>query len=260
MKKISAFIFAVIIALAVFVVPARSSAQTTTTSTLQDSLAQLRKDRQAFKDALSQEKVEMQKERAEKSQTLKTQIEQKRAEFQKKREENRKTVLLRLIDIQIRHLTNTKERVGKMPNIQDSLKTQLNTKIDEVIQKLNDERIKVQNATTPEALKALAVEIKDYFKSYRDVVKQIVDAIHASRATATIEKATERLTAIQSKLDELKAAGKDVTALQAELDQAKAKIEDAKTQTTNNQLTQAAQDLKAAYDLFQDIAQKAKSL
>ena len=56
-----------------------------------------------------------------------------------------------------------------------------------------------------------AKEIRDIFKSYRDTVKQIVDAIHASRANDAAAKAEERLAAIKAKVEELKAQGKDTS-------------------------------------------------
>lgn len=259
MKKLSFKFAPVVISLMLAGIPSAGIAQTTDTD-FQNALTQLRQARQAFKDAKAQEDSERRQVTQEQNQARRQQAEQRRAEAQKRREEHRKTVLLRLIDIQIKHLNRTKERVSRMPNIEASLKTQLNAEIDKNIQKLNDEKVKVQNASTPEELKALAKEIRDLFKSYRETVKQIVDAIHASRATAAIAKAEDRAAAIKAKIDELKAAGKDASTLEADLDDAEQKIDGAQEKIGRKAFREVSEDLKGAYQKFRSIAQKAKGL
>ena len=146
-----------------------------------------------------------------------------------------------------------------MPNIDASLKAQLEVEIDKEIQKLNEEKAKVQNAGTPAELKALAEEIKGLFKSYRETVKKIVDAIHSSRLTNAIGKAEDRLSAIKAKLDELKNQGKDISGLQGNLDNAGEKISEARSNVTQD-IAKAMQALKDAYKKFRDIADGAKNI
>lgn len=259
MKKLSLQFAPVLISLMVAGMPLAGIAQTTDVD-FQNALTQLRQARQTFKDAKVQENNERQQAAGEKNQAKRQQVEQRRAEAQKKREEHRKTVLLHLIDIQIKHLNRTKERVGRMPNIESSLKTQLNTEIDKNIQKLNDEKTKVQNATTVEELKTLAKEIRDIFKSYREVIKQIVDAIHASRATAAVAKAEDRVTVIKANIAELKAKGKDTSSLEADLNDAGKKIDEAREAVGRKIFKESNEDLKGAYQKFRGIAEKAKGL
>lgn len=259
MKKITQIFLPVIVSLMLTGMPSAGLAQTTDAD-FQNALTQLREARQNFKDAKAAEANERAQAGQEQNQVRRQQAEQRRAEAQKKREEHRKTVLLRLIDIQIKHLNRTKERVNKMPNIDASPKTQLNAEIDKDVQKFNDEKIKVQNTTTPEELKAFAKEIRDLFRSYREVVKQIVDAIHASRQTAAAAKAEDRAAVIKAKIEELKAAGKDTSALDADLSDAKKQIRDTQEKIGRKAFREANEDLKGAYQKFHGIAEKAKGL
>lgn len=227
---------------------------------LDDDLNKIRASRQEFKDAKAQEAGGAAEASKANSLAQRETAQRKRDAAKQKMEEKRKEVLLKLIDIQIRHLEKTKARVQKMPNVTDELKTQLAIEIDANIKKLNDEKVKVQAATGKEAIKALAKEIRDLFKSYKDVVKKIVDAIHASRAGSAAAKAEERLAAIKAKVQELKAQGKDATELETELDEAEQDIDDAQAAIGRKAFREGNEDLKGAYQKFRDIAKKAKGL
>lgn len=259
MKKLSFLFLPVIVAFMFAGMPLFSVAHATDDD-LQGALDQLRQARQSYKEAKAQEENEKQQAARERNQARRQQADERRAAAQKIKDEHRKTVLLHLIDIQIRHLDRTKERVSRMPNIEDALKIQLNSEIDKNIQKLNDTKNKVQNAKTTEELKALTKEIHDFLKSYREVVEQIVGAIHASRATKAVAKAEDRAAAIKAKIAELKAAGKDTTELEADIDEAGEKIDDAQENMGRKAFREANEDLKGAYQKFRDIAQKAKGL
>ena len=258
MKKTTQISVSIAIVLIMGILPSVSRAQTAGDD-LKETITELRDERQKFKDAKAKEMSERKQSLEEKTQLKRQQLETRRAEAEKRREEHRKTVLLRLIDVQIKHLENTKARVGKMPNIDASLKTQLEAEIDKEVQKLNEEKAKVQNAGTPAELKALAEEIKGLFKSYRETVKKIVDAIHSSRLTNAIGKAEDRLSAIKAKLDELKNQGKDISGLQGNLDNAGEKISEARSNVTQD-IAKAMQALKDAYKKFRDIADGAKNI
>lgn len=259
MKKIAQLSLALIFSLVLAGAPAVSRAKTSDAD-FQNAFKPLREARQKFKDAKAQEANERATGTRGLSPVKRQETEQRKADAKKRKEEHRKTVLLRLIDIQIKHLNRTKERVNRMPNIETALKTQLNAEIDKNIQKLNEEKTKVQNAAATDDLKALAKEVHDLFKSYREVVKQIVDAIHASRQTAAVAKAEDRAAAIKAKIEELKATGKDTNALEAELAEAKKKIDEAQENIGRKAFREANEDLKSAYQKFRDIANKAKGL
>jgi len=259
MKKLLLSFLPALIALVLVVSPLASLAQTTDED-FQNAVRQLRESRQGFKDARAQERNEASQESKAKGQAQREAVQQRRAAAQGKMEEKRKETLLRLVDIQIKHLGRTKERVERMPNITDALKIQLAIEIDSNIQKVNDQKAKVESASGREAIKALAKEIRDLFKSYRVTVKSIVDAIHASRANVATAKAEERAAAIKAKVQELKQQGKDTTEIEVELEDAEGDIDDAEDAIGRKAFKEANEDLKGAYQKFRSIAEKAKRL
>ena len=251
---IPALIFSALIGLASF------NSAVANSDEFDNALNQLRQARQAFKEERAQEQNERQEALTERNQQRHQELEQQRVATEAKREEQRKKVLLRLIDIQIKHLERTEERINRMPNIDESLKTQLTTEANNMIQKLNAEKVKVQSASTMEELKSLAKELKTLFKEKRELIKKIVDAIHASRLNTAVSKAENRLAGLRAKVTELKNAGKNVAELEAKLSEAEGKIDDAQTKITSGATKEALQDLKSAYQLFRDIANKIKEL
>ncbi|MDO8265036.1 MAG: hypothetical protein Q7T34_01540 [Candidatus Parcubacteria bacterium] len=259
MKKILQSILPLIIA---FVLAGYSSVgiAQTTDEDVQNTLNQMRQSRQEFKNAKAQEASEAAGVGKAKGEAQRLVAQEKRETAQQRMEEKRKEVLLKLFDIQIKHLERTKARVQKMPNITDELKAQLATEIDIVIQKLNDEKVKVQAATGQEEIKNLAKEIRDFFKSYKDIVKNIVDAIHNSRANNAAATAEERLAAVKAKVQELKAQGKDTSDIDTEIEEAETDIDDAQEAIGRKAFKEGNEDLKGAYQKFRNIAQEAKGL
>lgn len=260
MKKISLSILSIAIAASLMGTASVSLAQTAADTDFQSALNQLRQARQAFKDAKSQEVKELQEAVAEKVKARRDQIEKRREETAKRREEQRKTVLNRLIDIQIKHFNRTNDRIQKMPNITDELKSQLQAKVDAAIQKLNEEKAKVQDTSGETEIKALAKEVRDLFKAHRELVKEIVDAIHASMADYAADKAEERANSIKAKIEGLKNEGKNTDELSAELENAEKNIADAREKIGRKAFREANEDLKGAYQLFRGIADKAKGM
>lgn len=259
MKKLLLLSLPVLIVFVLIGMPSVSFSQVTDTD-FQNALNQLRQSRQGFKDAKAEEKNEASQEGKAKGQAQREAAQQKREAAQQKMEEKRKEVLLHLIDIQVKHWNRTKERVDRMPNITDELKAQLATEIDAVIQQLDGKKAEVQSVEGRETIKALAKEIRDFFKSKREVVKQIVDAIHASRMNNATAKAEERAAAIKAKVKELKDEGKDTTEIEKELDDAEEDIDDAEDAIGRQAFREANEDLQGAYQKFRNIAQKAKGL
>ena len=157
-------------------------------SAVRKELENLKEARESFKVSRDEAK-ERAKEAREKAGEAKGTADAKKLEAEKRRQEHRKEVLLRSIELQIKHFQSVASRVAKMPNISDDLKASLKTEIDKAITGLNDLKTKVQNAKTEDELKAVAKEIKDYLKNKREIVKKIVDAISASHLKNLIEKA-----------------------------------------------------------------------
>ena len=259
MKKLLLSFLPALIAFVLVVSPLAGLAQTTDED-FKNAISQLRDSRQGFKDARAQERNEASQEGRAKGQAQREAAQQRRAAAQGKMEEKRKETLLRLVDIQVKHLERTKERVQGMPNITDALRTQLAAEIDFNIQKVNDQKVKVEGVSGREEIKALAKEIRDFFKSYRVNVRSIVDAIHASRANIATAKAEERASAIKAKVQELKQQGKDTTEIEVELEDAEGDIDDAEDAIGRKAFKEANEDLKGAYQKFRSIAEKAKGL
>lgn len=226
---------------------------------IQDSLVQLRKDKEDFKNNKLQEESEKALIAKEKNISNRKVIEARQEEARKAKEEKRKIVLTRLIDIQVKQLENTKERIAKMPNIKEDLKTSLNDEIDGMIAELNTEKMILEAITAPEDLKAFAQELKDLFKTKRDIVKQIVDAIMASKSEKITTDATGRLTEIKAKIAALKADGQDTAALDSLLAAAQAKIAAASTKIGKKDLKNAINDLKEAYKDMKSVVEKTDS-
>lgn len=241
------------------VVSSCSSNAGTIIDDIDSRLQQMRKDRDDFKSSKQLEESKILEAAKEKVAAKRKLIEAKREELRIKKEEKRQAVLVNLIDIQIKQLGNTQERVKKMPNITDNLKGELDKAIIAAIGELEAEKVILQAITKPEDLKAFAKELKDSFKAKRSIVKQIVDAILASRANKTIDNAEGRLTEITAKIAALKAAGQDTAALDALLVAAQSKIAAANTKAGKEDLKGAISDLKEAYKSMKSIIEKTET-
>lgn len=223
-------------------------------------LEKMRASLKEFRDKKTSEDTDRTVALKEKLASKKKDIQARIDAAKKIKEEKRKEVLVRLIEVEIKHFNNTADRVAKMPNITAEIKAQLKTAIDSAVQKLNDQKAKVQAAASDEDVKTLAKETKDLFKTHREIVKKIVAGIHASKESSLISKAEERLAAIETKIGELKAQGKNVSELETILAAAKADIAAAKEKLSQKSFTEANDLLKKAYDKFKTIAEKAKAL
>lgn len=227
---------------------------------IKNYLEKMRVSLKEFRDKKTSEEADKIAVLKEKLVSAKKAIQTRIDAARKIKEDKRKEVLIRLIDLEIKHFNNTAERIAKMPNITDEIKSQLRTGIDEAAQKLNEQKTKVQAATGDEAVKVLAKETKELFKTHREIVKEIVAAIHASRESKFISKAEERALVIETKINEIKAQGKNVSELETILAAAKADISAAKEKLSQKAFAEANDLLKSAYAKFKSIAEKAKAL
>jgi hypothetical protein len=227
---------------------------------LENSIGQLRQERQAFKDAKKQEEAEKQQAIKEKIQDKRQQAEQRRVEAENKRETKRKAVLLSLIDIQIKHFNKTNDRVQKMPNITDDLKAQLKKETSAAIGILEGKKIEVKSSISKEEIKKLAGETKDLFKMYREIVKKIVEAIHSSRADKAVSVAEDRAAVIKTKVKELKDKGQDTSEIDNDLIGVEKEISEAKSNLGRKAFKEANENLKGVYQKFREIAEKAKKI
>lgn len=259
MKKLFLFFLPVLVLFALAGLPLESTAQTSDED-FAGVVEQFRKSRQTLRDARAQEASETAELGKAKGQGQRDLAEQRRQEARQQMEEKRKEVLLRLLDIQIRHLSRTNERVQQMPNISDDLKAQLDGEIDTDITRLQEYVPQVESATGREEIKDLARQIKDFFRSYRETVRMIVEAIHTSRASDAAATAGDRLAAMNAKVQELKNEGKDTSELEQEIDDIQGDLDNVQEQIGRKAFREANEDLKGVYQKFRNIAQKAKGL
>lgn len=243
---------------AIFAGVASVSIAQTDGAALQNSLNQLKLERKAFKDEKANEANERKLAASEKSRAKRQEAEARRADAELNMEEKRKIVLLRLIEVQIRHLDKTNDRIQKMPNVSSELKIKLKEEIDNAKAGINAKRSEVADATGKDAIKKLAKEVKDFFKIKREIVKDIVDAIHASRVVKDTEIAAEKSAAIKKKIQELTDAGEDTEEMESDLSDADNNIAGAKRETEKKNYNDANESLKNVYEKFKDIAKKMK--
>lgn len=256
MKKI---LFSLLSLLVVFSFAAGVMAQTGDTD-LRNSLDQLRQERQEFKDAKAQERNEASQARTEVTQSRRDAAEARRAAAATRMEGKRKATLLRLVDVQIKHLNRTDERVQGMPNITDELKSELAGEIAVNISTLNDLRAQIEATEGRDAIKDLAGEVRSFFKAYKETVRSIVSAVLASRSNGAVATAEERLAAVKAKVAELKANGADTNDIEEDINDAEEDIDSAQENIGRQAFREANEDLKGAYQTFREIARKAKGL
>lgn len=223
---------------------------------LKQELQELKASREAFKEARTTEAKERSEAARAKAASAKQSAEAKRAEAEKRKEAHRKEVLLRLIDVQIKHFENVLRRVFVMPHVLEADKNKLKVEIDKVIAYLNELKTKVQNAQTAEELKTLAAQIKDNLKAKQEIVQKIVNVILSSRLNEAVRKAEERVKEAETKIIELKAEGKDVTELEKLLGTAKEKLAAAKSELTKQSIKAAQEALRGLYKALKELAEE----
>lgn len=202
-------------------------------------LEDLRKEKNALKEQRTAEKE------------AKSQI--KAEESKKKVEEVRKRVLLKLVDLQIKHFQKTAERISRMPNIAGNLKTQLANAIEQAVKDFQTFKTKIESATTREDLQALAKEIRDNFKKHKDFIAKIVEAIHSSRLNNLITKFEEQIKKIEDKIAEAKTAGKNVNALETKIADIKIKIGEAKNLRDQGNINGSVEKIKEAKEIISEV-------
>lgn len=258
MKKLSTFLSTAVV-FSLLVVPTLTSAQPADRDFNKD-LDELRSARQELKETKVQEAQERAAELSETVEARKEAAMQRKEEAQERMETKRKEVLLKLIDIQVKHLEKTQERVNGMPNITDDLKAELVAETNGDIATLNGLLSQVGGTQGRDAIKELAGEVRTLFKSYRERIKSIVEAIHASRLNDAVSKAEGRLAAVKEKVAGLKANGKNTTNLEEDIEDAEENINNAQEEVGRQAFRKANADLKGAYQIFKEIAQKARGL
>ncbi|MEK7447452.1 MAG: hypothetical protein AAB632_01505, partial [Patescibacteria group bacterium] len=127
-------------------------------------------------------------------------VQEKKASLKQKNLEQAKEKVNADISRVIKKLNKTKDRVAAMPNIENSLKTQLNLKIDESITKLNTRKTTVDAATTKEELQSAMEGFKTEVKEAKKIVKDIVEAIHKTHLQTVITKMETFITKVEERV------------------------------------------------------------
>lgn len=173
--------------------------------------------------------------------------------------QHRKDQLKKVIDNMLGRLSRTKERVGRMPNIDESLKVKLVSLVDGWVKKFNDQKTKVDTAKTVTEVKSLAKETKGLFKKYRDLVHEIVDAIHAYRVNNHITKIETRANELDAKLQvSIRKDGRDMAEVDGLLASARNHINLAKKDLVDKKLDEAVRHLKKARNDLNKLARALK--
>ncbi|MCH7492817.1 hypothetical protein IID19_04525 [Patescibacteria group bacterium] len=252
-KKITFFIVIILLVVPVGV----SLAAVPTDRDFNTKAEEMRTAHQAFKDARSQAETP---EVANANGNTNTRQGMTKDQIMERREDQRKITLQKVVDLQIAYFERVQSRIDNMPNVSETEKTALTSQVTTAISGLQSIKASIDAATGAEALKNLAKNLRTSFMGYHELVKAIVDSIHASRMVGAENRAGDRASAIDTDLDESDAEGKDVTVLKTELDTAKTIIADAKILREAGQYKEAATKLKEAYTVFRSISQAAKAL
>jgi len=173
---------------------------------------------------------------------------------------HRKTTLQKIITLQTAYFERVQNRIGNMPNISDAEKTQLTSQVTTTLSGLEAKKSEIEATSDEDILTTKAKDLRTIFMGYHELVKAIVDSIHASKVAGAENTTGDRATAIGTKLDELAAEGKDVTALKTELATAQAYIDDAKILREAGDYKGAVAKLKQAYTVFRSVSQAARQL
>ena len=117
----------------------------------------------------AQEKLKFGKDILEKA---KKEYQDAKDQFKKtKKLEHAKTQLLKFIDRLSERVNKLKERVGISENLSPGKSEEVLADLDKRLEKINDWKTKIQNATTKEQLKPLAKEIKEVWSHFDHLVK-----------------------------------------------------------------------------------------
>lgn len=180
-----------------------------------------------------------------------------KAQILEDRATHRKTTLQKVVDIQIAYFNRVQERINNMPNISEAEKTKLTSQVATSIAGLETSKAGIDATSNEDLLITKSKDLRTAFMGYHELVKAIVDSIHASKVADAEDTTGDRASAIEAELDTLAADGKDVTSLKTELATTQTYIDDAKTLREAGDYKGAVSKLKEAYAVFRSVSQAA---
>ena len=98
-----------------------------------------------------------------------------------RREEQRMLTLQKAVEVQEGYFERVRNRIEQMPNISDAEKARLMQQTDTTLAGLEAKRAEIASAVGVDALIGLAARIRTSFMGDHEIVKGIVNGIHASR-------------------------------------------------------------------------------
>jgi len=195
--------------------------------------------------------------------------------------EHQQEVLLRAIDLLVKHAELLLERVENFSIIQEDKKTNLQEEIQDDITKLEEFKTQVTETTTKEQLRELAQELKDHRANVaqKKVRKLMLLAHIGVYQNHILEVTSARADRIAEKLNEFEELGIEISVLETLLKEAKNTIasasndlriveedilikntDDTTMTETRNALKSIKDRIKSVYGLFRTIAKEAKEL
>jgi DNA repair exonuclease SbcCD ATPase subunit len=183
-----------------------------------------------------------------------TDYQKARAEFLKTRQaartpEAREAALLKgkemakkMADRLIAEAEKIKTKVNETKDLDEADKTQIISRINAHIATLNDLKAKIDNAATNEELRNVVKELRTNLQTAKRFSKHFVGRLLVHRINKAIERIAAAIQKAETKIAELRAAGKDVTKLENLLNDAKTNLDAAKA------------EYQKAKDKYQEVA------
>tara|TARA_Y100000310_G_scaffold315164_1_gene365416 strand:+ start:124 stop:960 length:837 start_codon:yes stop_codon:yes gene_type:complete len=129
--------------------------------------------------------------------------------------EKGKNFLLKADKTLIGYLKMIDSYVAGEPSLSDSEKTRIHNELISDISWLEEKQSEISDATTKEELKEIAKVIKNRWQEIKPAAKRIVGEVMNSKLLSLINNAETASEKIESKVDGLKAKGKDTADLEA---------------------------------------------
>jgi len=179
----------------------------------------------------------------------------KNAENKAAYEEAARAFLEKTVNVLIKKLESLKNWVANKPSLPELEREVIIAEIEKDINWLESKKSGIATAS-PAQIKEKAKEIRDYWREHRIFVKKIIGQIWAARLDWAIERFETVSSKVSTKIDELKAAGKDTSQLEAWLADFNQKIEIAKEKREKaREKYQAISSLADANQLFKQAHQ-----
>ncbi len=147
----------------------------------------------------------------------------KNAENKKAMEEKARNFLDKAVNTLIKKLETMKNWVSNRRAIPEDERRAIVAEIDKDINWLKERAGKIQTAS-PAEIKEEARKIRAYWKEYRVKIKRITGRIWVARISFVFNKAEGLADRVESKIEDLKSAGKDTSSLENGLDDFRQKI------------------------------------